>query len=72
MFLAGGLVTLAFGVDVFASSFGQALACAYRDPACQGGFTTYADLSVVPPLVGGAFLIVVAAGLLVLANRSRG
>ncbi len=70
--LAGGLVTLAYGVEVCAGSLGQALSCAYQTPGCSSGFTTAEDFYLIPGLVGGAFLIVVAAVLFVLARRSRG
>ena len=72
VFLTGGLVTLAFGVQVFASALGQTLKCAYRTPFCQNGFTPAETLTVVPLLAGGAFLIVVAAVLFLLAHRNHG
>ena len=71
VYLAGGLVTLAFGVEVFASGLGQALNCAYQTQFCSNGFTTAESLYLVPFLVGGAFLIVVATVLFQLARRTQ-
>ncbi|MGA8604805.1 MAG: hypothetical protein WB788_07085 [Thermoplasmata archaeon] len=71
VYLTGGLVTLAFGVLEVTSSLGQVLNCLYQTDFCQGGFSGGILINTLPGLGGGAFLVVVAAVLFILAHRNR-
>lgn len=71
VFMTGGLVVLAFGVETFTAYLGNFLNCVLQTNECNGGFSTSLYYELLPPLIGGAFLIAVGAVLIVMATRVR-
>lgn len=70
VYLTGGLVMLALGVSELTSALGQVLSCVAQTPFCPGSSNQfYYDTG--PILGGGAFLIVVATVLFIMAHRTR-
>ncbi|HYA58712.1 MAG TPA: hypothetical protein VEH57_09700 [Thermoplasmata archaeon] len=71
VYLTGGLVTLAIGLEILASSMGEVLNCLYKTDICSNGFSQSIYLETVPILVAGAILVATAIVLVFLAHRSR-
>ena len=71
VYLTGGLVALAFGINNIADNMGQVLNCLQQTDVCTGGFSQAIYYAVVPGLVGGSVLVAVALVLFVLAHRTR-
>ncbi|MGP8147454.1 MAG: hypothetical protein ACLQAS_08725 [Thermoplasmata archaeon] len=72
VYLTGGLVMLALGVSELASALGTVLSCVAQTVFCPGGgFSSQFYYETLPVLGGGAFLIVVATVLFIMARRTR-
>ena len=71
VYLTGGFVALAFGVNEFAASLGGVLNCLAQTLDCPGGFTGPLYLDYVPVLGGAGLMVGIGAGLLFLARRHR-
>ena len=71
VYLTGGLVMLGFGVMEVAESLGFVLECAYQTSSCPSGFVGGIELEFASELGAGAFLVVVAGVLFLLARRSH-
>ena len=71
VYLTGGLVMLAFGINELGVSLGEVLNCLAKTDFCAGGFSPGVYLDAVPVLAGAALLIVVGVVLLYLARLHR-
>jgi hypothetical protein len=70
VYMTGGLVLLAFGVNDMTTELGPVLSCLWRTNYCPGNFSNSSLVYQEPAFVGGLFLVGVAILLLISARRT--